>query len=273
MVDVETFGAIHAALKERKRHSGMSDSNDDFGNIHVILFGDFKQLPPATSKARVFLACRLYVRACMKKTCASPLSPPPRHPLHLQAPFIVLPLVHDTFDFRVLRQNRRVVTDEGRRTEIERFHEVLDDVSFCRVTDAVKAFLVAAYVRGARVDSAERAPLEGLTAVFTKRRYRDAWNRAVMRKIAQAHNHSLKIKARLRARGARGQTWYGEKLAKLIRSKTRAQNSWLLQLAGDHHSSFETKPVMHTPHLMRVMLNSNLAVDQRFANGCPFARI
>ena len=152
------------------------------------------------------------------------------HTAHPQAPFIVLPLVHDTFDFRVLRQNRRVVTDENRRAEIERFHEVLDDVSFCRVTGAVKEFLVAAYVRGASVDSAERAPLEGLTAVFTKRRYRDAWNRAMIRKIAKVHNHSLKVKARLRARGARGQTWYGEKRAKLIRSKTRAQNSWLLHL-------------------------------------------
>jgi hypothetical protein len=38
-------------------------------------------------------------------------------------------------------------------------------------------------------------------------------------------------------------------------------------LAGDHHASFETKPLLHRPHLMRCMLTSNLAVDQRFANG------
>ena len=54
----------------------------------MILFGDFKQLPPATSRA----------------------------------PFIVLPSVYGSFDFRVLNQNRRVVSDDARRAEIEEFH-------------------------------------------------------------------------------------------------------------------------------------------------------
>ena len=38
-------------------------------------------------------------------------------------------------------------------------------------------------------------------------------------------------------------------------------------LAGDFHGRFETKQALHRPHHMRVMLTSNLAVDQRFANG------
>ena len=109
--------------------------------------------------------------------------------------------MHGAFSFRVLRQNRRVVTDEGRRAELERFHEVLADISLCRVTDAVKEFLVDAYVRGAKVDSPESVPLENVIAIFTKRRFRDAWKRAVVRRIAKAHNHSLKIKARVRPRG------------------------------------------------------------------------
>ena len=50
-------------------------------------------------------------------------------------------------------------------------------------------------------------------------------------------------------------------------SKVRTQSSWLLHLAGDFHVNFETKPLLHTQHLMRCMLTSNLAVDQRFANG------
>ena len=76
--------------------------------------------------------------------------------------------VHENFSFRVLRQNRRVVSDESRRDELELFHRVLTDISLCRPTEAVKQFLINAYVRGARdIGSADRAPLEGNTAVFT----------------------------------------------------------------------------------------------------------
>ena len=134
-------------------------------------------------------------------------------------------------------------------------------------------------------------------AVFTKRRYRDSWNRTVLRRIAKVHNHSLKapriacnrvsscrctvlfvcrargsvvcphrpceVKARVRARGTRGQNWYGEKKVNFIRSRVRTQNSWLLHLAGDHHANYETKQTLHRAHLMRCMLSANLAVDQR----------
>ena len=85
-------------------------------------------------------------------------------PATSRAPFIVMPLVHGTFDFRVLRQNRRVVHDEARRDEIENFHEVLKDISLCRATDAVRKFLINAYVKGATIGSAEHSPLEGNTA-------------------------------------------------------------------------------------------------------------
>ena len=73
--------------------------------------------------------------------------------------------------------------------------------------------------------------------------------------------------AKVRARGTRGQNWYTEKKMSFLRSKVRTQSSWLLHLAGDFHVNFETKPLLHTQHLMRCMLTSNLAVDQRFANG------
>ena len=82
-----------------------------------------------------------------------------------KAPFIVLPMVH-SFDFRVLRQNRRVVHDEARRQEIENFHQVLTDISYCECTPAVRKFIVDAYVRGAQVGggSSEHCPFEGNTA-------------------------------------------------------------------------------------------------------------
>ena len=63
--------------------------------MHILLFGDFKQLPPATSRA----------------------------------PFIVVPRVAREFEFRCLRENRRVVQDEARRGELDLFHTVLTDVS------------------------------------------------------------------------------------------------------------------------------------------------
>ena len=82
-----------------------------------------------------------------------------------KAPFIVLPMVH-SFDFRVLRQNRRVVQDEARRQEIENFHEVLTDISYCRCTTVVREFIINSYVRGAQVGggSSEHSPFEGNTA-------------------------------------------------------------------------------------------------------------
>ena len=50
-------------------------------------------------------------------------------PASSEAPWIVLPCVHETFDFRVLRQNRRVVQEQGREAELENFHQVLSDIS------------------------------------------------------------------------------------------------------------------------------------------------
>ena len=76
----------------------------------MILFGDFKQLPPATSKP----------------------------------PFIAIPNVHRGFDYRVLRQNRRVVADEARKHEIEAFHGVLFDVAHGISSGRVRDFIVQA---------------------------------------------------------------------------------------------------------------------------------
>lgn len=238
MMDLDAFQSISGVLSDADdaRRGGITGGSrvdsTGLGDVHMLLFGDMKQLPPATGKA----------------------------------PFVVLPLVQ-TFDFRVLRQNRRVVQDEARREEIELFHTILTDISHCEPTKSVRDFIIGAYLRGASVGTAEHSPLEGNTAVFTKRRYRDAWNRCVTRRISKSHNHTVKIKAKVRARGQRGQNWYSDRRVSFLRSKCRTQNSWLLHLAGDHHASFETKPLLHRPHLMRCMLTSNLAVDQRFANG------
>ena len=104
-----------------------------------------------------------------------------------------MPLVHESFDFRCLRENRRVVQNSDRQAELDTFHRVLTDISLGNPTAKVREFMVQAYVRGASVRRAENVPFEGSTAVFTKRRYRDKFNRTVVRRISKKHNHSLEI--------------------------------------------------------------------------------
>ena len=164
MLDKKCFECISEILSTigDSRRPGVA-SPDLFGSVHLVLFGDFKELPPASS----------------------------------EAPFIVLPCVHDTFDFRCLRQNRRVVKEQGREAELENFHQVLSDISMGIASNEVRQFVVEArpwpipdpvwpgrlcrpahssrkaYARGAKIGCAENCDFEGSTAVMTKRRYRD----------------------------------------------------------------------------------------------------
>ena len=95
----------------------------------------------------------------------------------------------------------------------------------------------------------------------------DRWNRTVVRRIAKDRNHTLKVKARVRNRGARGDAWLNERRSQLARRNSRTQSLWNLHIAGDFHPDHETAPHVPRPHMMRTMLVSNLAVEQRFANG------
>ena len=69
------------------------------------------------------------------------------------------------FDFRCLRENRRVVQDESRRAELDIFHTVLTDISHGVASNEVRDFMIGAYVRGYQIATAEHVPFEGSTAV------------------------------------------------------------------------------------------------------------
>ncbi len=165
------------------------------------------------------------------------------------------PDVHRNFDFRMLQQNRRIVAGtDDRQEELQNFHEVLNDISWGDASPAARKFIIDAYVRGAACGVAEKCDYDGSTAIFTKRRYRDSWNRIIVRRAAKEHNHSLKIKGRVRARGARGQHWYNERRTELARKNSRTQALFYLHLAGDWSEAFETETSSVRPHLMRCML-------------------
>ena len=82
------------------------------------------------------------------------------------------PHIERHFDFRCLRENRRVVQDESRRAELDSFHTVLTDISHGVASNEVRDFMIGAYVRGYQIATAEHVPFEGSTAVpvSTKKR-------------------------------------------------------------------------------------------------------
>ena len=136
---------------------------DAWGRVHLILCGDYKQLPPATSRP----------------------------------PFIgVDEGVMRDFRFRVLRQNRRLAAaaDGTKQQQLDEFHQVLEDVAHNLSSSLVRSYVKDAYVQGA-MRNPHNVDFETSTACFTKRAYRDRWNRIILKRSSKKHKRSLKIKA------------------------------------------------------------------------------
>ena len=163
-----------AAVRVGESHStGGRPECDDFGRVHLLLAVDYKQLPPATSRP----------------------------------PFIAADIaVIEQFRFRVLRQNRRIATSEDAEQQqgFEDFHAVLESIAMNQTTDDVRQFFIGAYVRGAGITQKD-VPFEENTAVFPMRRYRDRWNRQILKRCADTYKRSAKITAAFAPRGTRGE--------------------------------------------------------------------
>ncbi len=163
MIDTDCMDGVMdtmSVIDHTRRPS--AHNSDAFGNVHLLLFG-FRDGQAAEPASLPCLIHSLFV-------CALPGDFKQLPPATSKAPFIVIPALHE-FDFRCLHQNRRVVSNESRKEELDEFHEVLTDISLGLDTNPVRKFVIDSYVRGADY-SAESCSCEGNTAVFTKRRYR-----------------------------------------------------------------------------------------------------
>ena len=211
-----------------KRPLNTAIAPDALGQVHVLIFMDVKQLPPAT--------CR--------------------------PAFLALPEIHKMFRFSTLRENRRVI-DGGaeRQKQIEEYHTVLDHLSMCKETNEVRKFCVEAYGRGA-LATADTTQFEGSTSVFSKRRYRDRWNRIVVHRLAKHSKKSLKVCSKCKPKHGGNNQWHPNLTFQRIKRCQKPKSLWTLHLAGDW--AYDEK---RDRHLMRVMLLANIDVERGFANG------
>ena len=115
-------------------------SEDAFGRLHLVVALDMKQLPPAASQPQFFATD---------------------------------PEVFEVFEFRVLRQNRRLAVG---KEDLEAFHGVLEDVAHGKATSRVRNALVRAFLHGAGRDAFyEQKFCRGCRSTATRSQARSAW--------------------------------------------------------------------------------------------------
>ena len=125
MIDCDIFESIakQLGIADNTRR-GTTEGADEYGKVHLVLFWDYKQLPPATSQhGRRAPENRNSQRGKTRNETAILSGVKIAEGFQGKAPFIFIPRVYQNFDFRVLRQNRRIVSDESRRDELEVFHQ------------------------------------------------------------------------------------------------------------------------------------------------------
>ena len=244
MLDDDAWRAIRdqlSAISHRDLQEADIDGKDHprrdvFGRCHIMLCCDYKQLPPATARP----------------------------------PFIATdPEFIAAFDFRVLRQNRRLApaSNPSEQVALDLFHAVLEDVAHCKPSVPVRKHIVDAYVRGAKRPTANYLWRDEGTACFTKRKYRDRWNKRIQERAADKYRRSLKVDAIFTAAN-NPERILGSRATKTIKRVVRNQCPVTLHLAGQWHTDdpapMETKPYCSgtTPKKLR----KKISQDANFEN-------
>ena len=221
----------HRDLADAGLHNTKHPQRDVFGRVHIIVCVDLKQLPPATSRP----------------------------------PFLAMDMrVAEQFRFRVLRENRRIVQSDDAETQAasDELHAVLEDVAHGRLNDLVRKNLIAAYVRGAQ-KTAGNVPVVNGTACFSKRKYRDRWNKIIQLRVAKKFGRSLRIDAEFCPANNPEQVLRTTKsISRAVRNQAPLKLHLAGQWLGDPLAFKQSKP-----YYMRAMLVANVDVPNRFANG------
>ena len=99
----------------------------------------------------------------------------------------------------------------------------------------------------------------------SKRRFRDRWNAAVLKRSSKVHARAQKVKAVFLARGTQAQ-YVRDEAAADIRRSVRSQSLTTVHLAGQWLGDPPLRGAQR-PHCMRAMLVANESVENGFANG------
>ena len=174
-MDEEVFQKILGVLstadgvrRDGAARSGTVEARDSIGDLHLLLFGDFFVTPSQEQQSKQTRSVILssFPRPLGRhhsSCCPGCTSSNSECSARIGRPFFFAqPQPHPLKP----SLNRRVVQDQARIQEIENFHHVLTDISYCECTARVRKFIVDAYVRGAQKSggTAEHTQLEGNTA-------------------------------------------------------------------------------------------------------------
>ena len=131
-----------------------------------------------------------------------------------------------------------------------------------RLTPLVRKSIIAAYVRGTQ-KTAGNVPVVNGTACFSKRKYRDRWNKIIELRVAKKFGRSLRVDAQFCPANSPEQVLRTTKgISRAVRNQAPLKLHLAGQWLGDPLAFRQSQP-----YYMRAMLVANVDVPNRFANG------